>query len=159
MINIRKFEKTDANQCAKIIRRALKQLNSADYPKEVINYMVQRTTPEELLLLNLKREFIVAERDGEIVGTATLERNNVGGVYVDPNYINRGIGKRLMKEIENIALSRGIEKLEFGATITSAGFYMKLGYDLGEKIDTGPMGSVIKATKKLPPLEREIHSE
>ncbi len=152
-ISIRRFQPGDEEDCSEAAKMALINENSKDYPDFVISYMVSVFTPAKMLEISKERIFIVPEIiiDGKkkVVGTATLIGNYVGSVFIHSSYIHKGIGKRLMHEIEKIARDQGHRKIELWASLTALVFYRKLGYKIGRKRDTGNMGVVRKATKKL----------
>jgi predicted GNAT family N-acyltransferase len=47
---------------------------------------------------------------------------------VSPGHQGRGLGRRLMKEVERTLRERGFRELELNARTSAAGFYEKLGY-------------------------------
>lgn len=89
------------------------------------------------------RKFIVAERDGELVGMLNLlvfERMPkpgkepshwvyLGNVYVLPEFRNAGIGAQLVQEA--IAFSRGIKaaRMVLSPSPASRNFYTRLGFE------------------------------
>ena len=61
--------------------------------------------------------FALMNKDGEILLN-----------YVLPSYIYKGVGKVLLKEMEHIAKSSGIQSLSVVSTITAKYFYEKNGF-------------------------------
>lgn len=61
--------------------------------------------------------FVLMNKDGEILLN-----------YVLPSHIYKGIGKVLLKEIEQIAKSSGIQALSVVSTITAKNFYERYGF-------------------------------
>jgi len=49
-------------------------------------------------------------------------------MFVNPKYHKRGIGKKLLENIEKIAKKRKIKKLKVGSTIFAERFYKKCGF-------------------------------
>ena len=83
--------------------------------------------------------------DGEkVVGTAGLDKSwysddgeyYVLTVFVDINYHKQGIGKMLIRKIEEYANELGAKRLVVPASIFGCEFYHKLGYEYvnGEKV-------------------------
>ncbi len=149
MFEIRLFRPEDAEPAAEMIRETSREVSSNDYPAKVINYLCSRSTPEKMIELGQKRTFFVAIIENQVIGTATLEGNYVGTVFVHPAWFGHGVGKRLMQEIEAAAQQNGIKKITLGASITAVDFYRKLGYIRGRKSHSEEYGTTFHMTKKL----------
>jgi GNAT superfamily N-acetyltransferase len=149
MFEIRPFRPEDAGPAADLIRITLREVNSKDYSPKVINSMCSEYTPERMVELNEKRTFLVAVAGGQVIGTATLEGDYVGSVFVLPSWHRKGVGKNLMNAIETIARNNGKSSIQLGASIIAVGFYLKLGYTQGVKSHYEEYGTVIHMTKKL----------
>jgi GNAT superfamily N-acetyltransferase len=148
-IDIRAFKPDDAQQVAVLIQKALREVNSADYPPEVITSLCDHFAPETLRELALRRDVLVAVVDGAVVGTASIEESAVYTVFVHPQYHGRGIGTRLMKEIEELAMALGYSAIRTPASVTAVGFYTKLGYQEIERIQTENSGLNVIMEKRL----------
>jgi GNAT superfamily N-acetyltransferase len=119
-----------------IIRRNLTEVNSRDYPKDIIRSLVEYFAPDNILENAWSQYTLVAIQDGEVVGTASLA--NFGSeespnyyavaVFVLPELHGQGIGTRLMEAVESRAWELKAEKIAVRASITAKGFYQKLGY-------------------------------
>jgi len=76
---------------------------------------------------------LVAEVDNKVVGFLRgkfdfkTKRAVIAHIAVHPEYQGRGIGKKLVEYFENIAASKGLNKVILG-TPFAKGFYEKLGY-------------------------------
>lgn len=80
------------------------------YKENAIRYNDFNIQPLTQSLQELEEEFdrgliLKAEAEGKIIGSVRAYKNNntcyIGKLIVDPSYQNRGIGQKLMKEIEN----------------------------------------------------------
>ncbi len=78
----------------------------------------------------LTKEFLVAEDENAIIGFAVLnpESSEVEAVYVSPAAEGRGVGRELLRELENRAEVLGLEALRLNASLNAAPFYNKAGY-------------------------------
>lgn len=57
----------------------------------------------------------------------------IQSVYVEPKYHGKGIGKRLMEELENEARRQKCAKVGIRSTLPAVAFYKAIGYkDMGE---------------------------
>ncbi|MBB6478381.1 GNAT family N-acetyltransferase [Spirochaeta isovalerica] len=68
--------------------------------------------------------------DGDIpIGTARLTTDgHIGRVAVLKEYRKLGIGRELIRQIEEIAFELGFDEVELGAQLHAVPFYEKLGY-------------------------------
>ena len=66
--------------------------------------------------------------DNKIIGTIYLQGNEIGGLFIKSDYINKGIGTKLLKFIEYYAKNKGIKKVKLFSTRTAYNFYLKQGY-------------------------------
>ena len=88
---------------------------------ETISQWINSTNNISLVALDTHKDqfagFILMNKDGEILLN-----------YVLPSYIYKGIGKVLLKEMEHIAKSSGIQSLSVVSTITAKNFYERNGF-------------------------------
>ncbi|WP_433076988.1 GNAT family N-acetyltransferase [Dactylosporangium sp. CA-052675] len=127
MVTIRRFNNADALAVAGLIERCLREVNSRDYPSEVIERMCDHFTETRVKELATQRQMFVAEASG-IVGTVSRDGNKVYTMFVHPRAAGRGIGRLLMRHIEALAVIDGYDHMETGASITAHDFYRRLGY-------------------------------
>jgi GNAT superfamily N-acetyltransferase len=125
---IRVFTPTDADAVAALIGRCLREVNSRDYPPEIIERMCAHFTPARVAELAGQRQMFVAGEPGTVLGTVSRDGNKVYTMFVDPAAAGRGIGRALMTHIEALAAAEGHAFMETGASITGHGFYHRLGY-------------------------------
>ena len=74
----------------------------------------------------------VAEEDGSVVGFATWAETagaiELEDLFVDPDYMRRGIAMALVNCITEILRARGAERLEVTANPHAMGFYRAAGF-------------------------------
>ena len=127
MTRIRLFRPDDAPTVADLIDRCLRDVNSRDYPAETIERMCEHFSAERIEQLAAERQMLVAEWNG-VVGTVSRDGNKVYTMFVHPRAIGHGIGRQLMRRVEELATADGYDHMETGASITAHGFYQRLGY-------------------------------
>ncbi|GII52719.1 GNAT family acetyltransferase [Planotetraspora thailandica] len=127
VVEIRLFRSGDGPAVADVIERCLRELNSRDYPEEIIERMCAHFSAERIVQLADERQMFVAERAG-IAGTVSRDGNKVFTMFVHPRAIGQGVGRRLMRHIEALAAAEGYDYMETGASVTGHGFYQRLGY-------------------------------
>ena len=94
--------------------------------------------------------FVVAERDKTPIGFYALEGANAGTVelealFVEPEWIGRGVGRALLDEAKRQARARGARRLIIQGDPHAARFYAAAG---AAQIGTRPSGSI--AGRELP---------
>lgn len=70
MITIRRFRTADAAAVAVVIRAAMRETNTQDYPLGILQPLMDYFSPEKVERLATERYCLVAETDGRVVGTA-----------------------------------------------------------------------------------------
>lgn len=136
-VTVRAFGAADAPEVAAIIGRCLREVNSRDYPADVIDRMCAHFTPDRLIELAAARSSYVAVRGDTVAGTVSRDGNLVYTMFVDPDLAGHGIGRLLMTHIETLAAADGFAFMETGASITAHDFYRRLGYTDIRSSETG----------------------
>lgn len=111
-----------------VILDSIRTTNAKDYTPDIIERLVRNFSPIRVRALLDKRDVVVALLGARVVGTAGLDDDIVRTVFVAPDVQSRGVGRRLMHELECRARARGITKLSVPSSITAELFYTKLGF-------------------------------
>ena len=146
MIEIVEYKDEYAKELSEIILSNMYKINIKEHGKDVIDKISKNFTEEEI-----KRNFpnrtkcLVALRDNEIVGTASIDqyRGDKTGkkyiiltVFVKIQNHHQGIGRKLIENIEDIAINIGCKELMIPSSVYACEFYRKFGFDYldGKKI-------------------------
>lgn len=104
--------------------------------------------PEEVAL----RRIVVAESAGRVLGFYSLDgeppNGELGNMWVEPEWIGRGVGRRLWAHAIETARGTGFQILRIDADPFAEGFYLAMG---AVRIGERPSGSIPGRT--LPLLE------
>jgi predicted N-acetyltransferase YhbS len=146
---IRKFKKEDAKKVSYIIRRCLREVNSADYSPKVIKSLCHFLRPAQLIRNMKNRDIFVAVDEGKVVGTASLKKDTVYTVFVNPSVHKKGIGTKLMDKVEDLAKKNGYKEVKVPSGYTSFGFYKKRGYKKIKVVREKGHADTIEMKKKL----------
>ncbi|MBR5662517.1 MAG: GNAT family N-acetyltransferase [Bacilli bacterium] len=144
-IQIVEYEPKYAEEISEIILSNLYTINIKDYGKELIDRISVYFTKEEIAKNFPNRvKCFVAVKNGKVVGTASMDNiKSMYGVevesqpnkyliltvFIDMNNQHQGIGKRLIKAIEDYSMKIKAEELIIPASIHGLEFYRKCGYD------------------------------
>lgn len=146
MIEIVEYKNEYAKELSEIILSNMYKINIKEQGKDVINRISGHFTEEKI-----KKNFpnrtkcLVALKDNEVVGTASIDkyRGDKTGkryiiltVFVKMQNHHQGIGRKLIKNIEDIAINIGCKELLIPSSVYACEFYHKFGFDYldGKKI-------------------------
>jgi len=93
----------------------------------------------EALELSLEGRTSVAVAEGRIVGFATLLESELTDLFVDPDWMERSIGRALVLDVVAAARAQGLARIEVTANGHALGFYEKVGFVLDGLAET-PFG-------------------
>jgi N-acetylglutamate synthase-like GNAT family acetyltransferase len=127
-MQIRRFRRGDARKVSNIIKRCLREVNSKNYSKKIIDFMCDYFSCKEIIDSSTERKTYVALDKNKVLGTASLKHNEILAVFVNPKIHRRGVGKELMKRMENEARKSGFKQVFLWSSVTAFSFYRKLGY-------------------------------
>jgi N-acetylglutamate synthase-like GNAT family acetyltransferase len=119
----------DAEAISQVVIHALRGSNAQDYSAEIIAQVERSFSPASILQLLTQRQVYVATSAGQVVATASLDRDVVRSVFVDPACQGLGAGKMLMATLQSIAADQGLSRLRVPSSITAEGFYAALGFE------------------------------
>lgn len=129
-LDIRLAGAADASAISQVVLAALRESNAADYSAEIIEQVAANFSPAAILGLLEQRQVFVATDDQQVIATASLDRDVVRSVFVDPGYQGSGVGRQLMTAIHQAASLSGIDTLRVPSSLTAEGFYRRLGYEV-----------------------------
>lgn len=82
----------------------------------------------------MDKPFYLGWVNGEpvVTGMLDLDNNEMGALFVLPEFAGRGYGKAMLDHLEKLARELAIEELVLDATLNAASFYRACGY-VGEE--------------------------
>jgi ribosomal protein S18 acetylase RimI-like enzyme len=135
IIELRKLTVKHHRQALECILRSVEISNAPDYPPSIIEYQLKTHYTKDWINRAMQsRYFLAALVDDEVVGTGSLDGDEIKAVFVDPDHQRRGIGRAIMEELERYGKSKGLQEVRLNATITAFEFYKKLNYSLVEEL-------------------------
>ena len=73
------------------------------------------------------------EEKNHILGIMGIQKNRIRTAYVNPAYHKKGIGRKLLEHLENIALKNNYSNLTTHSSLAAKTFYKKCGFKLIRK--------------------------
>ena len=155
---VRPLRVDEARTFLQIHSRSIRGLAAGHYPREVIEAWTVPLTEETLrgFLDNPDDEIrLVADLNGEPAGIGALvvESSELRACYVVPEASRQGVGTALVAEIERLARSYGLERLELFASVNAEPFYASLGYESHQRTEhvlrTGQPMAAVRMSRML----------
>jgi GNAT superfamily N-acetyltransferase len=129
---IRAAVSSDVEEIAAVHADAIRAICGPMYEPSQIDAWLSGKTKDGYLRAIAQHLFFVAFIREEIVGFSELnpETGDVHAVYVRPDHLRRGIGRRLLQTLEAHALQRSLKSLHLHATLNAILFYQSHGFIL-----------------------------
>ncbi len=148
-VAIRLFNESDAGAVQNIIHRGLREVNSKDYPAELIEEYCAYFTLEKIKNQAISAHMYVAVLENKIVGTGSIapywgrEKESILlTIYVLPEMIKQGIGTAIINALEQDEYFLRANRIEIPSSITAVKFYQKMGYGFKNGIISDAEGIV-----------------
>jgi len=85
----------------------------------------------------------VADDGGQVIGFATWlgpgDVTEIEDLFVDPDWMRRGVGRALVQDLIALAQRRGVRRVEVTGNPHARAFYEKVGFTCDHEVDT-PLG-------------------
>jgi putative acetyltransferase len=136
-LTIRAFQLGDEEAVLRVHWDAVHELAAADYDATVLDAWSGPVDAERICRFAKSRVehpdvevILVAELSGQIVGFGSIvpHLSELRAVYVSPRATRRGVGRKILLELERLARERGICTLHLDSSVTAENFYRVNGY-------------------------------
>ncbi len=129
-MKIRRVTQEDLPEVASMHRASILELCAAHYSAVELSLWTDALRPDKYTALLAGREFLVTEEDGQILGFGVLDlgQSLINATYVSPKAVRRGVGRRLVEAMEQLAKQGGVSRLQLNSTLNAVPFYERLGY-------------------------------
>lgn len=132
LFRLRPYQSDDAIAIATLFYETVHQINQAHYTTQQLNVWAPNDQNVERWNERLKKNktWVVEDR-GEIIGFGDLDETGyLDHLYVHYNYIRKGIGGLIARQLENEARTLGITTVTTHASITARPFFEARGYEV-----------------------------
>jgi len=157
MLSIRRASEDDAQEICTLHRASIRQLCCSAYSTEQIAGWIKPLTPDRYLPAMEQLEFYVAENNG-LLGffILNLESAELNAIYIHPSAAGCGVGKRLFRFAERLAIDNSLTELTLKSTLNAVGFYESCGFSLVcEATHESPSGVDLPCMEMKKALERK----
>lgn len=125
-------KKGDVSEISFCRQKSINNVNSNCYSLGAIKELIEDQTPEKILEEFESCEIYCLKKRGKIIGSVSLCENKVDGLYVCPNQVGKGYGRKLLKFAEKKIKKKGYWETYLYSTLNSENFYLSQGYLSGD---------------------------
>lgn len=140
-MEIRRFKEEDAKEVSDLIRKTILISNTKDYPKDLMDALIETETPEHVLQRASWTHFYVVVDEQQIIGCGAIgpywgkeDESSLFTLFVLPEYQGKGIGRAIIDTLEKDEYFLRAHRIEIPASITGVPFYLKMGYNYKDGI-------------------------
>lgn len=136
MFPIQKAKSEDAEAILEIRKEALLSQCASHYPMDILEPWAN-LKPTEEFRKSVRENFYLVLVEGQVAGTGMIDlvTGKIDSIFVHPHHIQKGIGKRILGFLEELALEKGLQTLYLESTLNAADFYRGYGF-AGNDIQT-----------------------
>jgi len=153
----RRFRASDVGALRRLICETIDISYGGIYPPRAVAFFKDFHAEPKIFDRSRVGTVLVAEKNGELIATGSLIDGEIFAVFVHPDQQQTGLGKALMKNLEDQARAAGATESVLSVSLPSKRFYEGLGYEIGEvssrSLGDGQQLDFWKAKKRLVPLD------
>jgi len=133
---LRDYATTDLDQVYEMIQKTIAISYPDHYPGRAVQYFQAYHSEANISKRDELGEIIVIEKEGKIVATGSLVKDEITGVFILPAEQKSGLGRQIMLELESRARSKEILTITLHVSLPARKFYEKLNYSLSGQQET-----------------------
>ena len=144
---IRAFTPEDAPALRDLHTRAIMRISENFYSKAQRESWAHGLTPQGYIdASNRDETYEVAVADGKVVAFCGRTEETVKGLYVDPVWQGRGIGRELLSRAETILRAEGKSFVVMEASLSAQAFYLSCGFQKVSEEGRASRGGLLMGT-------------
>jgi len=130
VLSFRKAMPSDAAVLHALRARSILELAPSGMPLDEVRKWAERGSAQSMLRRLRQTEVWVAEVPSQIVGWVAVRGSDyLDALYVDPKFARRGVGRGLLRLVEDVLCGRGISVIRADASWNAEDFYIRCGYE------------------------------
>ena len=123
---IRKAVPEERDMITELVRKTIEAVYPKYYPAGAADFFLAHHKTEKILADIEAGKVYVLEEDGVIVGTVTIDGNDIARLFVKPSEQGKGHGGRLLDFAENMIFGYS-EKVRLDSSLPAKSMYIKRG--------------------------------
>lgn len=124
---IRKADVKENDAVTELVRKTIEAVYPKYYPAGAVDFFLAHHKTEKILADIEAGNVYVLEEDGVIVGTVTIDGNDIARLFVKPSEQGRGHGGQLLDFVENMIFGYS-ETVRLDSSLPAKPIYIKRGY-------------------------------
>jgi GNAT superfamily N-acetyltransferase len=125
---IRAMMPGEAGEVSRIVATAVRADLPAAYAPDVVEALAASNGPEAIARHPPKQTDYVYERSGRLAAMLGLKKNEIGHLFVHPDFARQGIGRRLVAFAADTFRRAGFPDMIVLASLNAAAFYARCGF-------------------------------
>lgn len=125
---IREFQRADLAALQALVHKTMATCYPGHYCVEAVRFFLHYHSEEAILRDAEKGCTLILAKAGRILGTGSIVDDEIKRVFVDPAFQKQGLGRRIMQQLEEVAIRQGAATVKLDASLPSKVFYDRLGY-------------------------------
>lgn len=119
-----------------IRRAAILNQCAGHYPMDILKAWADVELSDEFAE-SVEKNFYLAKYGDQVIGTGMMntETGKIDAVFIHPDHMRKGAGKKIITCLESVALNHGLKAATLQSTLNAAGFYRACGF-VGNKMET-----------------------
>jgi GNAT superfamily N-acetyltransferase len=111
-----------------ITRSTINAIYPRYYPSGAVDFFLKYHSDENIAEdIRNHRTFLCIDDEGNKVGTVSINENDIGRLFVLPEFQGKGFGKALLDHAEEL-ISRSYSEIKLDASLAAKKIYLKRGY-------------------------------
>jgi putative acetyltransferase len=132
-MKVRLAQLSDIDQLRTLFCDTVQQINCRDYSPKQVEIWSSAVADENLWRSRLQSSEVyvvesVVEAAPQLMGFASLKDGDIDLFFCHSHYQDKGVGTRLLNHLEQVARSRGIDRLHSEVSITAKSFFERRGF-------------------------------
>lgn len=127
MSTVRPAAPTDRDIVTELVRETIKAVYPKYYPAGAVDFFLAHHKPENIASDIEAGKVYVLASDGVIVGTVTIDGNDIARLFVKPSEQGKGHGSKLIDFAENMIFGYS-ETVRIDSSLPAKAMYIKRGY-------------------------------
>lgn len=124
---IRPAVPTESEIITELVRETIKAVYPKYYPAGAVDFFLAHHKPEKIASDIGAGKVYVAELDGVISGTVTIDGNSIERLFVEPSQQGKGYGGQLLDFAETVIFGYS-ETIRLDSSLPAKSIYIKRGY-------------------------------
>ena len=133
LLDIRSYVITVTEKVVEVIHTTIKKCYPDFYSEQVIDFFLDYHSEQHLKERVDRGEFYLLYLHDKLIGTGFLDEEEIGGLYILPDFQNKGYGTFMLNFLLDRARKKGLKKVWLDATPNSKALYARLGFSHTEE--------------------------